>query len=82
MFFTRLGRVVAVTALIIGTWYFAGGLMVANGVFEQLGMSALARYFGSTGAVIDRGMYIALFGIAFGILTEIRCALRLRGERQ
>lgn len=79
MFFTRLGRVVAVTALIIGTWYFAGGLMVANGVFEQLGMPALARYFGtsrSTGAVIDRGMYIGLFGIAFGILTEIRCALR------
>ena len=83
MLFTRLGRIVAFLALLIGIWYVAGGLMIATGWWtEQTGMpeqAALARYFGSkatTGAVIDSGIYTALIAIALGILTEINSSVR------
>jgi hypothetical protein len=39
----------------------------------------LARYFpskSSTDAVIDRGIYVTLFAIALGILTEINSSVR------
>jgi hypothetical protein len=72
MLFTRLGRIVAFLALILGIFQIVGGLMVAAGWIgpEE---AALARYFGnkSTGQVIDRGVYVALLAIALGILTEI-----------
>jgi len=78
MMFTRLGHIVAFLALLIGIFQVAGGLMISTGWLtpEQV---ALTRYFtgkSSTGAVIDRGIYLALFGIALGILTEISYALR------
>lgn len=78
MFFTRLGSIVAIAALLFGVFWIATGLAIANemfGPYEQ----ALARYFPnekSAGAVIDRGCYATVFATVLGILTEIRYALR------
>ena len=81
MTFTHLGRFVALLALVIGIWYVAMGLMIATGALapEQW---ALARYFGkkTTGAVIDRGVYVILFSIALGTLTEISYSVRAQQE--
>ena len=77
MMFTHLGRIVAFFMLLMGIWYVAGGLMIATGALapEQ---AVLARYFNkpTTGAVIDRGIYVALLAIALGILTEISSSVR------
>jgi hypothetical protein len=78
MFFTRFGRVVAILALVVGVFNVAAGMMIAT---ETIGPyeAALARYFPtarSSGAVIDKGILVFLFGIILGILTEIRYALR------
>jgi hypothetical protein len=78
MIFTHLGRIVAFFALLTGILHVVGGLMIATGLLapEQV---ALALFFPgkrSTGAVIDRGIYAALFAIALGILTEISSSLR------
>jgi hypothetical protein len=55
MVFTKLGRIVAFLALVIGIFHIAGGLMIATGGLAPEKV-ALARYFpgkSSTGAVID-----------------------------
>jgi hypothetical protein len=78
MFFTHLGRVVAVLVLVIGIWNVVGGLMVANDMWGPY-EAALARYFPraqSSGAVIDKGVYYVVFAIALGILTEISRSVR------
>jgi hypothetical protein len=77
MLFTRLGRVVAVLALIVGIFHVAFGLLVATGFFTPEEV-ALARPFGNktSGQVIDRGFYAILFSIALGILTEINYGIR------
>ena len=80
MFFTRLGRIVAVLALIFGIWNVYGGVVIATGLLTP--EEALARYFPSKSSidtVID-GIYVVIFGIALGILTEIRYALE-RSQR-
>ena len=85
MMFTHLGRIVAFLALLIGVWQVVFGFMIA---FDVIGPpeAALARYFPSkyktTGQVIDRGWYIILFGIAFGILTEISYSVRAQQGQQ
>lgn len=72
MLFTRLGRIVAFIALAAGILQIAIGLMIAAGLAGQEG-GALARYSSklSTATVIDGGIYVALFAIGLGILTEI-----------
>lgn len=77
MFFTHLGRVIAILALVFGVISIIVGLMIATefiGPYEW----ALRRYTSasSSGEVIDKGFYVVLFGVAFGILTEISYALR------
>ena len=80
MVFTRIGGIVAALALVFGL------LMIATGVLIGLGIpgpyeAALARYAPwakSSGAVLDRGFYAMVFGIALGVLTEIRRALEPR----
>jgi hypothetical protein len=77
MFFTHLGRVIAILVLVLGVMRIILGVLIANefiGPYE----AALARYTraSSSGEVIDTGIYAVLFGVAFGILTEIRYALR------
>jgi hypothetical protein len=81
MFFTILGRIVAVFALLIGIWNIVGGLMIATGSLAPEA-AALARYFpgkSSSGEVVNFGFYLAIFSVALGILTEIsRSVERLR----
>jgi len=78
MLFTNLGRIVAVLALILGIFYLVGGLLIVTGwISPEAGV--LARYFGrarSVGAVFDRGIFLVLFAIALGILTEISHSVR------
>ena len=69
MFFTHLGRVVAILALVIGIWNVVGGLMVANDMWGPY-EAAMARYFPqsqSSGAVIDMGTYYVVFALALGV---------------
>ena len=74
MLFTRLGYVVAVIAFVLGTFNFKMGIMIATGVRGPY-EAALANFYptkSTSGEVINMGMYLALVGIALGILTEIR----------
>jgi hypothetical protein len=78
MFFTHLGRVVAILVLIGATLNIVLALLVASEVIGPYEV-ALARYFprkSSTGEVIVRDLYYVAVGVAFGILTEISYALR------
>ena len=62
MFFTRIGRVVAILALVFGVLYFTlGALIFAQGIEQAI-----------YGRMIERGIIIAFFGIVLGVLTEIR----------
>lgn len=71
-------------ALDVSVQFLVGILLVASGAVIEMGYmgtpdDVLPRYFRfyqSTGALIDRGMYVVLFSIELGILAEIFCALR------
>jgi hypothetical protein len=68
MLFTRLGYVVAVIALVLGTINFTMGMLIATGVIGPY-EAALANFYptkSTSGEVINMGMYLALFGIALG----------------
>jgi hypothetical protein len=78
MFFTTVGRVVAWLALIFGTARIAMAVLVV-----QSGDSSLVpRYLGSgtTGQAIDQGVYVLIFGIVIGVLTDV--SRSLAGKRQ
>ena len=80
MFFTKAGRVIAWLALIFGVARIALGLVVA-----QSGDPSLAsRYLGSgtSGQAIDQGLYVLIFGIIVGVLTDISRSLagNLQGQ--
>ena len=75
MLFTRLGHVVAYFTVALGICWIAGGLIIATGLIDVL------RYFGSkpsAGAFIGHGIYIVVFGLALGVLTEISYAVQAR----
>jgi len=77
MFFTRLGRIVAVVALALGVLKVVGGVAMGMGLIGR-SKGAVLKYYGksvSSAEIIDTGIYIILFAIALGILTEIRTAL-------
>ena len=76
MFITRLGKFVAVLAILLGVTQIVLGLGIENewlAPYEQ----ALSNYttLSSAAEVIDSGIYKILFGVAFGMLAEIRAAL-------
>ena len=78
MLYTRLGRIVAVLALIAGIWDLFWGLSFALGwtdaaSFTRYATPSLGK---SSGQVIDRGIYTVHFAIALGILTEISRSVR------
>lgn len=77
MFFTRLGRIAAVVALALGVFKVVGGIVMGMGLIGRA-KGALLKYHGkavSSAEIIDTGIYIILFAIALGILTEIRAGL-------
>ncbi|MBX5132541.1 hypothetical protein HJB80_07675 [Rhizobium lentis] len=82
MIFTKLARIVAWLALILGASQMLIGFAIAAealGPYEQ----ALARYApgaANSGAVIDRGLYVLIFAIALGALAEI--SRSVRGSRE
>jgi hypothetical protein len=81
MFFTHLGRVIAILGLLLAISQIALGVMIATefiGPYE----AALARYSSasSSGQIINRGSYAVLASIVLGILTEISYALRAQAE--
>jgi hypothetical protein len=69
MFFTRAGRVVAWLAIIFGVLRIALALFVVQSGDPSL----VPRYLGSgtTGQAIDQGLYVLIFGIVVGVLTDI-----------
>lgn len=78
MFFTKLARIVAFIALILGAFQIAVGFAIAN---DMLGpkQAAIARYLPTSttvGEAIDKGTYIVIFAIALGTLAEIGAHVR------
>jgi hypothetical protein len=76
MMFIKLARILSIVGLILGVFQLLLGIAIATGFIGPYEV-ALARYAGasSSGAVIDRGLYIVLVAIAFGALAEIKRAI-------
>ncbi len=76
MFFTRLGRFVAVLAILLGAAQIGLGLGIENELLMPY-EETLSKYtkMSSAAEVVDSGIYKILFGVAFGMLAEIRAAL-------
>jgi hypothetical protein len=74
MLYTHLGRIVAVLALIFGILEIVFGVMSATGTMVLLHFPSRAPY--SPGGQVIDGIYIVLFAIALGILTEISRSAR------
>jgi hypothetical protein len=77
MIFTRLARLVAVTAFVFGLLRVLIGFSIATelmGPYE----ASLARYTTalSSGQVIDQGIATILLAIGLGTLAEISLSLR------
>lgn len=69
MFFTLAGRVVAWLAITFGLLRITLALFV----IQSGDPSLVPRYLGSgaTGQAIDQGLYVLIFGIVVGVLTDI-----------
>jgi hypothetical protein len=76
MIFTKLGRAVALIALVGGILYVISGVSIAAGLLgpEQAALAHLRVR--SLGVLFDRGINGVLFSIALGILTEISFSVR------
>lgn len=74
MLFTKAGRVIAWLAISLGGLRVVTGLLVA---LSDDPASAARSLLGSksSGEAIDQGIYAIVFGIGFGILTEISRSL-------
>jgi len=71
MFFTHLGRVVAILVLVLAFFHILAGWRVLT---PELPLdSELARYLSRAP---ERGVYLLAFSIVLGILTEISYALK------
>ena len=70
MLFTRLGYIVALFAVVMGAVTLSVGMLMATGTLPT------EAHRWASGKLIDHSIYTVLFGIALGILSEIRYALR------
>jgi hypothetical protein len=70
MFYTTLGRIVAGLSFGLGILGIVMGLTIATGVVVEPSPGA---YVGAktTGQWIDRGIYMLVFAIILGVLTDI-----------
>jgi hypothetical protein len=78
MIFTHLGRIVALIALVGGILHVVIGVFIATEILEPY-QAVLGQYYPparSSSVIIDRGLYVVLFSIALGVMTEISYALR------
>lgn len=80
MFFTGAGRVVAWLAIIFGGMRIALALFVVQSGDPSL----VPRYLGTdtTGQAIDQGLYAVIFGVVFGVLTDISRSVASNGHGQ
>ena len=74
MFFTSAGRFIAWLAIMFG----AARIALALFVIQMGDPDLVSRYIGSgaTGQAIDQGLYILIFGIVIGVLTDISRSVR------
>lgn len=78
MFFTKLAKVAAWLALVLGASQLLIGFSIAMEIVGPYD-AALARYApgaANSGQVINRGLYAVIFAIVIGTLAEIGMALR------
>jgi len=69
MFYTKLGRVAAAIAFVLGLIWIAFGVAVLTGAIEPepgyyLEDNAISEW-------MDRGIYYVMFGIVLGVITDI-----------
>ena len=80
--FSHLSRIIATLALLLGLAQVALGWSIASGWIGPY-EAALARFSSATssGAVIDRGIWLIAAAIAMGTLAEIGLAVRSSAKR-
>lgn len=71
--YTKLGRVVAALALMVGVFHLALGVGIASGFLPEASRAYLGNK--TTGETIDQSVYVIVFAIILGILTEISRSL-------
>ena len=77
MFFTKLGRVIATLAVVVGLLQLVMGIILAA-QDPEAGKLASMRYteVKSAGLLIDQSLYICVFAVVLGTLVEISVSLR------
>jgi len=74
MFFSKLARILAIAALVLGISEILIGLAAVAGSWTP---DEIARYGGkSLGLAIDRGIYMMLSAAALGTVAEISLSKR------
>ena len=82
MLFTKLGRGLAILALILGLFTIFLGVFVASMDDPVQRAAVTARYgIGSVGKQINSGLYTVVFGIALGVVTDISRSLTRLGTK-
>ncbi|MCF6234376.1 MAG: hypothetical protein L3J36_14930 [Rhodobacteraceae bacterium] len=74
MTFTKLGRILAVTAIVLGVFRITMAVIAINSV-DPVGAARAFLGSKSTGYYIDQGIYSVVFGIVVGVLTDISKSL-------
>lgn len=80
MFFSKLGRIIALAIFSLGTIRLATALFVASIDDIEQRTAATLRYLGhgTTGAIIDRCQQYILVAVVVGILAEVSLSIRNR----
>jgi hypothetical protein len=71
--FTKLARILATLALALGVMRLGIGVYVASIEPKEARDAATASYIGrkTSGEAIDQGIYVILFAVGLGAITEI-----------
>lgn len=78
-FYIKAGRVIAGIALVLGILRVLLGFAVATGVVVE---PVPGYYLGTktSGKAIDQGIYMILFGVVLGVLSEIGKSLAKKNK--
>jgi len=77
--FTRIGKVIAVLAVILGVLRIALGFLVAFGTDTMAAneeLSAMYLASANSGEAISEGTFLVLFGVFAGVAVEISTSLQ------
>ena len=75
MTFTSWGRLVAILAVLLGLLRIGTAVVVLMSDDPQTAARSLLGS-STTGAAIDQALYVIIFGICLGVLTDISRALQ------